>query len=375
MKTSQSVLVRKSLVVISAVSVIFIAGCKKNSSVRPERKDVIETVYASGTIIPQNEYSLYSLVSGTIEKKFVSDGDSVRKDQVIYSVSNDAPRARLEAAQEGYQASQENISKNSSILADLKLAVQSAESKFRNDSLQYLRMKNLFDGGAINKEQLDNASLSLTVSRNSKGSAEERYYSTLHELRAASSNAKSQAAVAASDLHNFLIRSESNGVVYQTFKELGETVRMGELAATVGDRDARTIRLAVDQQDIDKIQVGEQVLLKADITGSKIYEAKVTKVYPVMNPADQTFRVDAEFTSASPTQFVHSSVEANIVIRKKDHALVIPRAYLISGDSVRIHSAGGDKTISVKTGIVTLDDAEIISGIDEHSEILEPNSH
>jgi HlyD family secretion protein len=89
-----------------------------------------------------------------------------------------------------------------------------------------------------------------------------------------------------------------------------------------------------------------------------------------MNIADQTFRVDAEFTSTASNSYIHSSVEANIVIQKKSNALVVPRQALLSGDSIMIISSGDKKTVPVKTGILTLDDAEILSGIDEQTEVV-----
>jgi multidrug efflux pump subunit AcrA (membrane-fusion protein) len=352
------------------LTIFFLYGCKEEPVVHPVRKKIIETVYASGTIIPTNEYTVYSLASGTIVEKKATEGDSVAKGSVLYLVRSDAVKARLEAAETAYQTSLGNLGGSSPIIADLKLAMQNAEVKFRNDSLEYLRAKSLLESNAIAKSQFDQISNAYTISRNQRQSAEERYYSTLRDLKLVASNSKSQLATARNELDNYSISSDASGFVFQTLKEEGEGVRMGEPVALLGEKDRRTIRLAVDQQDIDKIRNGQKVLLKTDITGSKIYEAKVIKVYWVMNPADQTFRVDAEFTGEAPTGFVHGSVEANIVIQEKENALIIPRTYLLAGDSVLTRSSGKDVRVAVKPGILTLDDAEIVMGIDEKTEIV-----
>lgn len=349
-----------------------LSACKQHPSTRPQRKNIVETVYASGTINPENEYTIYSLVSGTIVRKLVQDGDSVSKGQVIYIVRNEAQSARYDAAKQAFETAQLNSSETSPIIADLRLTMLNTESKFRTDSLQYNRSKRLLDSGAITQSQFDDMSTLYTLSLNAKRSAEQRYRSTVRDLAVAAANAKSQLAAAESDLENFSIKSDADGAVFQTMKELGEAVRVSEPVAILGERNKRTIRLAVDQQDVDRVEVGAQVLLKSDITGASIYEGKVVKVYPVMNVADQTFRVDAEFTGTIPTSFVHSSVEANIVIQKKPNALVIPRSLLLPGDSVLVVSDGKNKTVKVTTGILTLDDAEILSGLDEKSVLAEP---
>lgn len=351
----------------------FLNGCSKTSSVHPQRKDITETVYASGIIIPHNEYTVFSLTGGTVLQKLVSDGDSVAKGQTLFVIRNDAQSARLFAAEETSRNSELNISENSPVIAELELTMQSAEAKFHADSLEYERYKHLREGDAITKSQFDNATSVYTLSLNQKRSAEQRYYLTLHELKVGAANAKSQVAAAKNDLENSYIKSDAAGVVYQTTKEVGEAVRPSEPVALLGEKDRLVLKLSVDQQDIDRIQTGQLVILKADITGNKIFEGRVTKIYPVMNIADQTFRVDAEFSGASPSGYIHGSVEANIVISKKEHALIIPRSLLLSGDSVKVRLSDGIKTVPVKTGILTLDDAEILSGIDEHSEIIEPN--
>lgn len=350
---------------------VLFASCKSEDTIQPQRKNIIETVYASGSIIPQNEYALFALANGTVIEKRVTDGDVVAKDEILYVISNAAQSSRLEAAQQAYSTALGNESPGSPMLSELRLAAQSSATKFRTDSLQYNRYRNLFDSGIITRSQFDDVTANYAISQNQKRSAEERYSSTLRELRLATSNARSQLAIARSELDNFYIRAQENGIAFQLLKDVGEAVRAGEQVALLGEAQHRIIKLAVDQQDIEKVKTGQQALLKTDLTGNTIYEARVTKIYPMMNPADQTFRVDAEFTNDAPAQFIYSSVEANIVIQKKNNALVIPRRMLLEGDSVMVKN-GKKRAVAVKTGIVTLDDVEIISGIDEQSEIVDP---
>jgi len=259
-------------------------------------------------------------------------------------------------------------------LNDMKLAMQNANIKFSNDSLQYFRLKNLWDQNVGTKTALDNAETQYRVSLNEKKSVREKYYSTLNDLNVSLKNAQSNMASAKNDLSNYLIRAESNGTVYQMMKEKGEAVRANEAMILIGKSADRLIKLAVDQQDINLVRSGQQVLLKTDATGDKIYEAKIVRVYPTMNEADQTFRVEATFTEQNVHAFIHTSVEANIVIEKKQQALVIPIKSILNGDSVKIKDGDKIKAVPVKIGIHTLDEAEIVSGIDEHSEVVESSS-
>lgn len=353
---------------------LLIAGCSNNNSVHPQRKNIIETVYASGKIMADSEYTVFALNPGTVIKKLVKEGDHVKKGQVIYVVNNTAPAAKLDAANSSYQNAQQNLSANSRVLSDLKLSMQNADIKFSNDSLQYARLKTLWTQNIGTKSALDNAEVQYRTSLNDKRSAREKYYSTVNDLTVSLKNAQSQLAGAQNDLSNYIIRAESPGTVYQMMKEKGEAVKANDQLALLGKSAERIIRLAVDQQDIDRVKVGQEVLLKTDATGDKIFKAKVIRIYPAMNEADQTFRVDAQFTGGDDQPYIHTSVEANIIIQRKQQALVIPNRALIGSDSVKVKQDGKTKNIVIKTGIHTLDETEVLSGLDEQSEVIIPSA-
>ena len=354
------------------ILLLFLSACNHSNIIHPQKKDIVETVYASGKIISNNEYDVYALSGGTVIKKLVKEGDTVNKDEILYVIKNEAPAARLEAARSNYENAKSNLSTQSRVLNDLKLAMQSAETKFINDSLQYFRLKNLLQQNIGTQSNLDAAYTNFVVSKNQQKSAEEKYYSAINDLKVALHNAESQLAGAQTDLNNYFIRSEANGTAFQTYKEVGESVKPNDVVALLGETSQRIIKLAVDQQDIDKIKTGQQVLLKTDITGNTIYHAEVTRLYPVMNETDQTFRVDAVFTDSTQQPFIHSSVEANIIIQKKNNVLIIPRNALVADDSVQVKQNGKQKTIAVRTGIHTLDEVEILQGLNESSQVVIP---
>jgi HlyD family secretion protein len=352
---------------------ILLSSCNHHNIIHPQKKDIIETVYASGKIISNNEYNVYALSSGTVVKKLKKEGDTVNKDEILYVIKNDAPATRLEAARSNYEIARGNLSAQSRILNDLKLAMQSAVTKFINDSLQYIRLKDLWQEGIGTQNNVDAAYTNFAVSRNQQKSAEEKYYAALNDLKVVLHNAESQLADAQTNLNNYFICSEANGTVFQTYKEVGETVKPNDIMALLGETSQRIIKLAVDQQDIDKVKEDEQVLLKTDIAGNTIYHAVVIRVYPVMNESDQTFRVDAVFTDSIQQPFIHSSVEANIIIQRKNRVLVIPRNALIADDSVQVIQKGEQKTVAVRIGIHTLDETEILEGLNESSQVIMPS--
>jgi multidrug efflux pump subunit AcrA (membrane-fusion protein) len=347
-------------------------GCHTVPDVHAQRKELIETVYASGKIIPDQEYSLSALCSGKICRKLVRDGDTVRKGQVLFEISAEEARNRTEAAAGTYEITAGDLSDQGPRLRNLSLALRNATLRLQNDSLTYQRWKQLWNEGIGTNTNLDNCRMRYEVARNEKEIAREQYQSAFNELRVARNNARTQLGLAQKELEEYSVRSDRDGVVYQTFKEAGEAVRANEVVALVGDRRTPLIRLAVDQQDIDRIRQGQLVLVQADASGNRIDTAQVSRIYPVMNEVDQTFRVDARFTDVRAPLFIHSSVEANIIIRRKAGCLVLPRIALAGKDSVQIEVGRKQKTVRIETGIATLDDIEVLSGIDENTVVKPP---
>jgi HlyD family secretion protein len=352
------------------IALIFSIGCNDNPVIFAERKDIIETIYASGKIISDNEYKLSSLSNGTIIKKLVKDGDTIQKGQLLYIISNEAAKDKYNAALKNFNIVTDNLSSRSPLLNDLKLSLQNAVVKCANDSLIYHRYNSLWAQNIGTKNNLDNVYTNYQLSLNQRTIAEQKYYAAINDLQVSHSNARSQLTTANKDLQEYLIRSDRDGVVYQTFKESGETVLPNEVVALIGGTGNQLIRLSVDQQDIGKIRIGQQVLLQTDVTGNKIYEAVVSCIYPVMNEQDQTFRIDAIFNKQAVPAFIHSSVEANIIVQRKNNALVLPRNALAGNDSVWIQLKGSKVKKAIQSGISTLDHVEILAGVDERTPVL-----
>lgn len=351
---------------------LFMCACKKQRIVYPERKAIVQAVYASGKIMADSEYTVYTLNAGTVVSKLVQEGDAVKKGQIIYVLRHTAPSAKMEAANSAFINARENLSPNSRVLNELRIAMQNADLQFSNDSLLYARLKNLWDQNIGTKVNLDNARTQYELAYNQKRSTLEKYRSTINDLRVAFKNAQSLAAGSRFDLDNYFIRAESSGTIYQLLKEQGEAVKINEPVALVGHSGERIIRLAVDQQDIAQIKAGQLVLLKTDVNGERIFKARISRTYPVMNEADQTFRVDAKFTGDADQPYIQSSVEANIIVARKLNCLTLPLAMLLNGDSVYVLQQGKVVTRAVRTGLRTNNDVELLDGADEHSAIVNP---
>lgn len=360
----------KQLYLVITAFVLF-SACKQNQTVKPVQKSLVEAVYASGFVVSKNEYKLYAIGDGYIVRQFKKAGDEVKAGEAIYQIQNESQSARFDAANNAYRIAQQNLQNNSPVLQEIQNTIENASLKFRNDSIAFSRAKNMFEQGVITQNEFDKAQLALNVSKNEWLSAQERLRKTKDQLSVEAKNAQSNLQSAGNDLNNYTLRSIINGLVYETYKEPGELVRRNDLVALIGDKSEKILQLSVDQQDIERVKVGQKVLVKIDVSGNKVYEARVDKIYPAMNQNEQSFRVDAVFEKGFEVNFIKTSVEANIVVAQRQSTLVIPRKALIGDNKVLLKDG---KEVEVKTGIGNLEEIEILSGISDKDELQISNA-
>ena len=111
------------------------------------------------------------------------------------------------------------------------------------------------------------------------------------------------------------------------------------------------------------------VLVSLDSYKGNVFEAKVTKINPLMNERSKTFLVEAEFVNKPEILYPNITFEGNVVLRNKNNALLIPRNYLIN-DSLVVNSNG--ENIKVKIGLKDYKNVEIIQGLNKDDELVMP---
>ncbi|MFO0506348.1 MAG: efflux RND transporter periplasmic adaptor subunit, partial [Chryseotalea sp.] len=153
-------------------------------------------------------------------------------------------------------------------------------------------------------------------------------------------------------------------------KEKGEWVRRGESVAIIGQANSFFLTLQIDEIDINKVKVGQNILVKADAFPDKIFKARLAKIYPLVDVRQQALQVDAELIDALPQSFSGLAVEANIIIRENAKALTVPTQAILPGDSVWVEEKGKPLKKKVLTGIRTFDEVEIVNGVDSQTVVL-----
>jgi multidrug efflux pump subunit AcrA (membrane-fusion protein) len=228
----------------------------------------------------------------------------------------------------------------------------------------------LYDQNSASKADLERVELAYRTSKNDVSARQKAWGRTKNQLYVDLQNTRSNFRVNVREGDNYRIRSIEPARVYEVYKKVGELVRRGEALALLGNPNDVYLQLAVDETDFSKLKVDQEIVVKMDAYGDKVFKAKVTKIYPKLNKVDQSFRVDADFLGQTPDAYYGLTVEANIVISQNPKALTIPKAYLVGNDSVWVEEKGEKKKIKLQKGAENFELVEVKGGLNEKSVLV-----
>ena len=355
---------------VALILVFALASCSTKETLHPEVKPLVEAVYASGFVVSNDEYQIFSQADGVVKEIFASEGAEVAASDPILMLESQQQDARYAIAKETYDLAKINFGANSPVLLEVENTMRNVQSKFQLDSLNFIRFTNLKQQKATTQIEYDRAKLTYENSKNDLLTARKRLERTKNDLSLNLRQAENQWRIAAEESGNYIVRSKIDGMVFRITREKGELVRRGELVAVVGRVKQFHLELSVDELDVKRLEVGQKVMVKIEAYKGQLFEGKISKVYPLVDVRQQSLKVDAILSDSLPGWFSGLAVEANIIIQQKEKALVLPKSLLMPGDTVLVQESGKVKKVKIQTGIETLEEVEVLSGLTVESELI-----
>ena len=357
--------------VIAGIFALFINyGCGKKTELTKAKMGVItESVYASARIKAENQYVIFPSLNGSLSKVYVKAGDTIVSGQLLFEIDNETSSLNSENARLALELSEENAKKGSEKIKELEINLKLAKEKYELDLDLLKRQKNLWAQGVGSQTELDQKTMALDNSKSNLESAGSKLNQVKIQLDNELKKARNNYRISNKQRKDFLIRSVRQGRVFDVYKKEGEIVSPQIPLALIGDADQFIIEMEVDQTDINRVKIGQKIAISMDSYKGQIFEALVSKIYPIMEERSRTFKVEALFVKKPVSLFPNLTAEANIIILEKENAITIPRGYLIENKYVKLE----DNTMKeVKTGLSDYQKVEIVSGLDTNTAIFKP---
>lgn len=346
---------------------LFSVSCsRKRQAISPERRDITESVYASGMVKSQHQYEVFTTASGIVKKVLVQEGSRVEKGSALFEIANSSSKLSSDNAQ--LVASINDYKQNRDKLRDAQKAIDLAQKKMSQEAALLARQQALWAQGIGAKIELEQRELSFENAKVAWQTSQLAYDDLQRQLRFASEQSKNNLRIAQSLEEDLVVKSTLNGLVYKVNVKAGELATAQQTLAVVGEEDF-VIEMNVDELDIIKIREGQKVVVRMDSYRSQVFEAKISAIYPMMNERTRSFRVEAVFVDPPERLYPNLSLEASIVVNEKKGILTIPTNYIQNGSVVML---ADERLRKVEIGLQDYELTEIVSGLAEDDQILMP---
>lgn len=239
-------------------------------------------------------------------------------------------------------------------------AVRAGQVLARQDDAEE---RNLLQELEINHEQLDR---NLRRARDDKAPRAE-----IEQKETAFDQSKSRIAAQRARLDSLLLKAPMDGLVLRRDGEVGEIVGPTEVPFWVGQPIPLQIVAEINEEEIVKVAVGQKVFLRSEAFDGQPLRAEVAAITPKGDPTRKTFRVYLRLPPQTPLR-IGMTVEANIIFREKQSALVVPSEAVIANAVQVVGDKGRIRRVPVKIGVKGSRSVEISGDLSSGAIILSP---
>jgi HlyD family secretion protein len=361
----------------------------KISATRPVRQNLFSSISSNGKVEPIAPYIVRAQSDTFVQKVYVSEGQKVKKGQLLMEldVKNAAAdlaaaRGRLLRAEDDLRAAQgggrpDEAAKVSSDLAKVQASV---------DRLQYEHesLKRLLAEGAATKDELAANELSLAQARSdlSKLTAAKQEFTRQVGLDAsraelAVQQAKNDVSALEEKVRQGKIIAPFGGTLYSLPARSGLYVRTGELLAEMADLHKVRVRAFVDEPDLGGLEVDLPVKITWDALPNNSWTGK-TETVPKQVVARNARSVGELLCSVNNDQLQllpNTNVNVKIDLKERKDVLTVPRGGVdTEGGNRYVFVVKGNKLEKreIEVGIADATNFEVVGGLQGNELIALP---
>ncbi|MBI5885864.1 MAG: efflux RND transporter periplasmic adaptor subunit [Deltaproteobacteria bacterium] len=256
----------------AAALIYFYAGAKgadkgsaNNSEVttaKVEKGDLRLEVLATGTVVPEFEVVVKSKAGGEITSFPHNEGDVISKGETIVKLDPATEQARTNQAEATLMAARARLSKTS-------IAHKDAKTKLD-------RAKGLYAGGIISRQDLEDAGILL-----------EKAASDVKVAEAELAQAKEALREQRERLDDTEVKAPYVGTILKKYVDVGQVISSslssfsdGTAIFSMANLDNIYVDAMVDEVDVSRIAVGQDVGVSVDSLPERPFAAVVERVAP-----------------------------------------------------------------------------------------------
>jgi HlyD family secretion protein len=417
------------VLVVAGLVTLFVvkqqSGYTKVLTAKLVRQDLSTVVSGTGQIRPKTYVNVGATSFGRITHLYVKEGDHVKRGQIIATVESVQPEANVEAQKAQIESAKTDVLSYVAAEKTAQANLEHAKADLEQKKLDWDRAQNLYKAGIMAKQDYDAKKAAFDTDQATVAQAEAQLAQSLAQTnssRGKVNNAMAQLRFNEDALSKTVSVAPFDGVVTNLPVREGETVVVGIQNAegstlmTIADMAVVTAEVKVDETDIVNVRVGQPADVTIDAIPNKVYKGHVTLVgdQALLRSSGQStsqsttgteeakdFKVVVTLDNPSDELRPGLSTTAKITTAHKDKVVSLPiqaltmhapespsnagkveaasapapgnkppeqqGVFMVQKDA---HGKMRAKFIPVTTGITGATDIEVVSGLNEGTEVV-----
>lgn len=250
-------------------------------------ESITQKVEYLGNISGDPSVVVYPKLTDLITGIYVENGDYVKKDQVLGTISDATVKTSKSQAEAAYL---------------------SAKSQVANVNVEYERMKTLYEAKAISDSQWDQIVTQKEVAE-----------AGLKQAKAALDMADTQLGYAR-------ITAPISGYVSNMIYEPGDMSTPQKPFATIHQIKTVQTKISVTERDLGQIKAGQRAEIRVEAYPAEVFNGTVVNVSPVIDPMSRTAQVEIKSDNAGLELKPGMFARVAIVTNELDNVLTIDKA-------------------------------------------------
>jgi HlyD family secretion protein len=323
-------------VVLLAYGVVRFAFSPSVEVFKVVRRDVVQTVVASGRVETPYRVDIGSQVVGTVARVPVEKGDQVKAGEVLIVLESSEAEALAKQAEVSVVQAEARLRQ----LRELQLpvanqALRQAQANLENARVTHERNKRLYESSYIGKSVLDESQRALEVAQTQVDTARKQVEtaqpagSDTAMAQAALAQAQANLQAARARLAYTTISAPRAGTLIARDVERGDVVQPGKVLMVLSPEGETQIVVQIDERNLGRLRVGQSALASADAYPSERFKAEVVYINPGIDPQRGT--VEVKLRVPDPPAYLRQDMTVSVDIEVERH----PGALAVRTDGVR----------------------------------------
>ena len=304
------------------------------------RGEIINSISFTGDIMPIQQATIYSKVSGNVDRIFVDIGSMVSQNQMLALIDTTIYAQNMKLAKANYLQT---------------------DVTFQNNKINYERNKKLFEQNLIARQDLENSKTAMDASMAQREAAYANYSNSLTQLSYCR------------------VTAPFSGIITKRFFDQGAYINSSgsspnsSLFILMNVSQLKSY-VNIPEKNVPLLGKFTGIEVSADALPNVKFKADIKRISEAVDLNTRTMQIEIDI--ANTNKLLKPGMFANItmILDKKENALILPNQVVLDDDKGNfVYLLKPDSTVKktyVKIGIKQDTKYEVLSGITENDLVV-----